>query len=299
VTAHAPFAGRYGLSGTVFNNSMWVIGGASSNANASVTYWYNDVWSSPDGAHWNLVNGNAPFGGRFGSQVLSYNDKLWLIAGNQSGTLMNDVWSSSDGVSWTQVLANAAPSGSHFGVREDLGAAVFNNQMLIMGGTASSVSYNDVWSSIDGITWNQLSSGNFPSRWGFATAVFNNRIWIMDGAAGGPSPSKVFSDTWNSLDGITWTQATNYAAPGEIYFLQAVVHQGQIWKTGGYVYVGGGATNEVYNSSDGSNWNFLSDPPFPQRFYHLSLSFNNQVWIIGGMDNFKTYNYYNDVWHGP
>lgn len=299
VTAHAPFTGRYGLSGAVFNNSMWVIGGAASNANASVTYWYGDVWSSSDGLNWNQTNGAAPFGGRYGSQALAYNGKLWLIGGNQSGTIMNDVWNSSDGVSWTQVLANGPPSASQFAAREDFGAVVFNNQMVIMGGTVGSFTFNDVWASNDGITWNQLSSGNYSARWGFASVVFNNKIWMMDGASGAPNPTKVFSDTWNSPDGITWNQVTNYAAPGEIYYLQAVVNQNQIVKTAGYVYVAGGAMNEVYNSSDGVNWGYLANPPFPQRFYHLSLSFNNQVWIIGGMDNFKVYNYYNDVWHGP
>ena len=299
VTAHAPFAGRYGLSGAVFNNSMWVIGGASGNANASVTYWYNDVWSSSDGSHWTSVNGNAPFGGRFGSQVLSYNGKLWLIAGNQAGTFMNDVWNSSDGVSWTQVLANSPPNANHFAPREDFGAVVFNNQMVILGGTVNNSSYNDVWASSDGITWNQLSVGNFPARWGFGTVVFNNLLWIMDGATGTSPPARYFSDTWNSPDGINWNLVTNYVGPGELYFLQSVVNQGRIWKTGGYVYVGGGATNEVNNSPDGINWNPLSNPPFPDRFYHLSLTFNNQVWIIAGMDNFKVYNYYNDVWHGP
>src|SRR5579859_762900 len=62
-TSNAFSTGRYGLAGTVFNGSMWAVGGASGNADGSVTYYYSDVYSSGSGASWSKVNASAPFGG--------------------------------------------------------------------------------------------------------------------------------------------------------------------------------------------------------------------------------------------
>src|SRR5258708_12752657 len=124
---------------------------------------------------------------------------MWLIGGNQSTVFKNDVWNSSDGVSWTQVLS-ATPTGNvnQFSPREDFGALVFNNSMWVIGGWDGG-SKNDVWNSIDGITWNRVSNGGFPARWGFATVVFNNLIWIFDGAAVRPFSLTPFTLSSKSL----------------------------------------------------------------------------------------------------
>lgn len=302
VTGHAPFAGRYGLTGTVFNNSMWIIGGAASDASASVTYWYGDVWSSGNGSSWTQATSGASFGGRYGSEVLTYNGKMWLIGGNQSNALKNDVWNSSDGVNWTQVLANGPAGPTQFSTREDFGAVVFNNLMWVIGGAPGPL--NDVWSSPDGITWtNVLANGpanvnHFDPRWGFAITVHNNRIWILGGAKETPRPTNAFSDVWSSPDGINWTRVSNLNSFGTTYYHEAVTNNGEIWLTGG-VNLPWGPRNTILDTPDGINWNYVTSSPYPPRFFHQSLSFNNKVWIIGGMDNILTRTYYNDVWHGP
>ncbi len=305
VTAHAAFAGRYGLTGTVYNNLMWVVGGASGSG--GVTTYYSDVWSSGDGASWSKTNGGAPFGGRYGSQVLSFNGKLWLIGGNNSGILKNDVWNSTDGAAWTQVLAAGPASPTQFSAREDFQALVFNGLMWVIGGW-SGQNNGDVWSSPDGFTWTKVFAGGgvggFAGRWGLTSAILNNQIWIFGGASGltGDSdPTQGYGDAWFSATGAAWTKATQYAGYGLIYFGQTVSMGSELWMTAGFRWNNWGGQSQVATSGDGINWTD-GVGSFPPRFYHLSLVYNNYVWIIAGADDYCDtttacpVQYLNDVW---
>ena len=297
---------------------MWAIGGAAGNSDGSVTYYYSDVYASGNGSSWSKVNAGAPFGGRYGSQVLSYNGKLWLIGGNSNGTLMNDVWNSSDGVSWVQVLAPSAGTATQFTPREDFGAVVYNNAMWVIAGfSVGNSSHNDVWSSTDGINWTQVladgayTANHFEGRWGLSAVAYNNLMWIIDGATGSSSGavSYGFGDVWNSGNGSVWTRQTNasVATPfGPDHYEQTVVNAANLMAvTGGELDVdrGWGPQYEYDTSSDGVNWN-SSSAAYPPRFYHLSLEYNGNVWVIGGCNNVCTSipcptspTYFNDVWY--
>jgi hypothetical protein len=52
VTASAPWAGRGFHQVVNYQNKLWVIGGGDYYKDAADGYGFNDVWSSPDGAHW-------------------------------------------------------------------------------------------------------------------------------------------------------------------------------------------------------------------------------------------------------
>ncbi len=305
-TAHAPFSGRYGLSGTVFNGLMWVVGGAAGNADNSVTYYDADIWSSSNGSAWTEATSSAPFGGRYGSQTLSYNGKMWLIGGNNSGTLKNDVWSSLDGVNWTQVLASTGKgTATQFSPREDFGAVVFNNAMWVIGGWAG-VSKNDVWSSTDGINWTEVNANAaFAARWGMSTLVYNNTLWLISGTSGSSTnfPTTAgYGDVWSSPDGNVWTKVNNLAPFGLSYYHQVVSNGGLMWLSAGFLWPTWGPQSTVWTTGDGVTWSNVSSP-FPARFYHLSLSYNNQVWVIAGCNNLCNstsgcaITYLNDVWY--
>jgi len=309
-TANAFSSGRYGLAGAVFNGAMWAMGGAAGSPDGSVTYYYSDVYSSGNGSNWTKVNATAPFGGRYGSQVLSYNGKLWLIGGNNSGTLMNDVWNSSNGSAWSQVLAPSANgTPTQFPPREDFGALVYNNAMWVIGGFSQGANHNDVWNSTDGVTWNQvLADGaggvnQFSKRWGIATTVYNNAMWVMTGAydlASNSNPATVYSDVWTSTTGAAWNRVSLINIFDSMYFGQAAVFNNQIWFTGGCL-ANYGSQNLADYTTDGIHWTGTLGS-FPFRFYHLSLSYNNALWVIAGCNNIcQTTNcavtYLNDVWY--
>ena len=280
------------------------------NADNSVTYYDADIWSSGNGSSWTQATGGAPFGGRYGSQVLSYNGLLWLIGGNSGGTLKNDVWNSPDGSNWTQVLPTSAGTATQFTPREDFGAVVFNNAMWVIGGWAGG-NKNDVWSSTDGITWTQVlangasSPTHFAARWGMSTLVYNNTLWLISGASGtsvNSTPTAAYGDAWSSVNGSVWTEVANLNPYELSYYHQVVADGGLMYLTGGFIWPAWGAQNSIMTTANGINWSSVSSP-FPQRFYHLSLSYNNQVWVIAGCDDYCdttptcAITYLNDVWY--
>lgn len=200
-TATAGWSTRKGMFGAGFNGFLWAMGGLNSDG---VTY-NHDVWKSADGISWSQITASAPWTARAYSQSIVFNGQLWVMGGISSGNVYNkDVWSTSDGITWTQQNASAWPGRANFGI------TIFNSLLWVAGGQAAGAidadgSLNDVWSSSDGITWNQATK-NAPwvgrSRFGFVG--LNNRLRVIGGylsafnGAGG--------DLWSSADGITWTR---------------------------------------------------------------------------------------------
>ena len=199
-TLNAPFVGRNSAAALAYNNRMWLIGGAGSTN-------LNDVWSSPDGSSWTqqLANTASPgtnqFAQRAGMVGLSFNNALWVLAG-QGTSYFNDTWTSTDGTTWTQELANtASPGPNQFPTRGQASGMVYNNKMWIIGGYSGTNYLNDVWSSSDGVSWTKTLSdtaspgvNQFSRRYGQASAVFNNKMWVMGGYDG----ANYLNDTWSS-----------------------------------------------------------------------------------------------------
>jgi len=117
---------------------MWIMGG---HINKST--YYNDVWSSSDGKTWTQATAKAGWSVRAYSQVVVFNNKMWLFGGdyNNGGTVYNDVWSSSDGATWTQVTAAAS-----WPKRATHAAIVYDNKAWVIAGAGGAgSSLTDVW----------------------------------------------------------------------------------------------------------------------------------------------------------
>ncbi len=182
MTDNAGWSGRAGLSAVVFNGEIYVMGG-SVNDDSSITpegparIYYNDVWKSRDGRHWQLLRKNAPWEPRAGAVVVVKDNYLYLIGG-EDGFLcenpadpalrcppyFNDVWRSKDGRHWQLVTpaADWAPRPGHQVV-------VANDQFVLFGGFGLSSdpadpfkpsNPMDIWVSKNGRQWKQV--GNAP-----------------------------------------------------------------------------------------------------------------------------------------
>ena len=82
--------------------------------------------SLADGTNWTVVNASAPWGHRYAHQCEIFQNKMWVIGGNQGGSVKNDVWSSVDGTNWTLVTAKA-PWTARLGHE----CLVFNNKLWL------------------------------------------------------------------------------------------------------------------------------------------------------------------------
>jgi hypothetical protein len=264
-TTTAAFGQRQWVATTVFKNQMWAIGGNKNDAT------FADVWSSPNGKDWSLIQGNAPFGIRYtGALTFDPQDgngpRLWVIGGGSYPTWQfNDVWSSLDGATWTEVTANAGfPAGN-------TGSLVYAGKMWVMGMDGS------VWSSSNGSTWTQASSAAGWANDAPHAVVYNGAMWVV-------ADTGTADTVWTSTTGSTWTQVpmTNAFPYRSRFVLTAVC--GQLWVTSGYAYNGGFTYfRDVWTSTDGGNWFSVPQTSgYAPRTGASGLVFNNTTWLIGG-----------------
>ena len=198
-TKHDPtggviFSQRVGHDVAVYQDKLWVIGGSVQNGVNE-----NDVWSSPDGDTWTLVQADAAFSGRVSHRVVPFANELWLTGGGTSlGT--SEVWHSQDGNTWTQVNPSTP-----FAPRLRHEAAAFNGRLYVVGGVSGeeylpSTLYNDVWSTADGTHWTQdTANAEFAGRWHPALIPHTGELWLVGGY--GLSFS---NEVWRSNDGKNW-----------------------------------------------------------------------------------------------
>jgi hypothetical protein len=79
----------------------------------------------------------------------------------------------------------------------------------------------DVWSSLDGISW--TNTGNMPAvRDNMAATVYANKMWLVGGLNGGGVNQ---TTVWNTTDGISFTVATAAYGGSALSGAQLVAHR--------------------------------------------------------------------------
>jgi hypothetical protein len=113
-----------------------------------------------------------------------------------------------------------ASGAAEWKARDSAASFVFNDKMWIMGGlngngvrtnTENAVHYweakhfNDIWSSEDGVTWNQETAhAEWSQRRSMSVVNFNEKLWMF---GGWESNLGYTSDIWSSDDGVHWERA--------------------------------------------------------------------------------------------
>lgn len=169
----------------LFRDRIWVIGGQTLPQFAPAEQrFYDDVWNSTDGIHWERVHRRAPAWlsrGMIGGSVV-FKDRMWILGGGTYDTpefperkFYNDVWSSADGVNWERHVGSApwAPRQYHE-------VAVFDSRMWVLGGW-NRTNRNDVWYSSDGVTWYELPNTPWHPRHAASVFVYDDALWIVAG----------------------------------------------------------------------------------------------------------------------
>lgn len=164
----------------VFDNKIWIIGGEDKNTK------YSDIWNSPDAINWTKQKDGLPFGKRSGSQIVTLNNKLYLLD--------NDVWCSTDGLNWQKVTDEIVKGEQIFGYT----ALVFDNKIWLLGCNRNGQFSSQVLFSEDGKIW-QTQTAPWLPRGGIAATVHKNKIYITGGKYGGTPNHPNFrydNDVW-------------------------------------------------------------------------------------------------------
>ena len=106
------------------------------------------------------------------------------------------------------------------------------------------------------LDWKELDiESPFSDRDSHASVVFDNKMWIMGG---------LNANGFQRADGST-----------------------PYWKVPHY--------SDIWNSSDGINWNLvIEDAPWGKKRSLFAIEFNGKLWMIGGWS--PTHGYTNDMW---
>ena len=171
VAEHAAWSARRNALVVEFDNKLWLFGGAESSGKKDVTPTrsFHDVWQSSDGVDWKQISSNMPASDE---QILVFQNQMWLLG-------HDGVWTTTNGAKWRK-----AATGKPFTDRRAYGALVFDGRMWMFGGIGEIKTTNEVWSSRDGITWEQAERAPWFPRGGEYSTVFNGRLWIYGGKTG-------------------------------------------------------------------------------------------------------------------
>lgn len=221
-SSKAAFPARFGHASTVFQGKMWVVGGKKYDPDDHDEQWdmehdhevqddayseLNDVWSSSDGVHWELVTSNADFEPRNDHTLTSFEGSLWLIGGtsnDQSGAIccgFTDVWKSDNGADWEKVYDFGLTSS-----RLQHTAITVGKNILTIGGENHSGN-GAIRYSTNGNTWSTaVSEPVFGNRFGHSLAHDGQFLWLTEGNAG-PEHHSTANDVWYSENGIEWLQS--------------------------------------------------------------------------------------------
>jgi hypothetical protein len=114
------------------------------------------------------------------------NGKLFLLD--------NDVWSSTDALNWKLETDAIVKNERVFGYA----AVVLNNRIWLLGCNRNEQFSSQVYSSVDGKTW-ESSNAPWTPRGGIASTVFNGKIYMTGGKYGGTKDHPDFrysNDVW-------------------------------------------------------------------------------------------------------
>jgi len=189
----APWGPRALQYTVTFRDRIWLMGGQTVPPFApSEEIFYDDVWSTDDGLHWERTvpaHPRWPQRGMIGGSAV-LRDRIWLLGGGRYDTpkvpervFFNDVWSSRDGEHW-ECHTEHAP----WTARQYHEVAVFDGRLWVLEGWNHG-NRNDVWYSEDGADWHEVPDTPWAPRHAASVFVHDDALWMVAG-------NNMESDVW-------------------------------------------------------------------------------------------------------
>lgn len=193
-----------------------------------------EIYKTSDFKSWTTLSKQSNLPKRFFYHPFVFENKIWIIGGEDQNTKYDDIWNSEDGINWTKQKENLP-----FGKRSDSQIVILDNVLYLLD--------NDVWGSTDGLNWQKVIDEIVKGEqiFGYSAQVFDNKIWLLGCNRNGQFSSQVLF----SSNGKTWQMQTAPWLPrGGI---AATVHKDKIYITGGKY---GGIPNHPNFRYDNDVW---------------------------------------------
>lgn len=176
----------------------------------------NEIYKTTDLKQWQVIAKESNLPKRFFYHPFVFNNKIWIIGGEDKNGRYADVWNSADGIKWSKQKDHLP-----FGKRSRCRVVQLHNKLFLLD--------NDVWSSTDGLNWQKETDGILKGEtiFGYAAVIFNHKIWLLGCNRNGLFSSRVLV----SADGKNWTsEEAPWTPRGGI---AATVYKEAIYMTGG------------------------------------------------------------------
>lgn len=297
----APFLRVDGHQLIVFKDKLWLLGGwlgkydhDKASFKLGNSHWTSQVWCTSDGENWES-KGDAPWAGRHGFGCVVFDDKIWVIGGDQH----TDIWNSEDGVHWNKVL-DEVPWGERYFPY----IVSFKGKIWVMGGIHIDFAagnelrekYNDVWSSTDGVNWvREVEFVRWMPRGLISgSAILNDELYLYGGSV---LYSYAFNDVWKTDNGIDWTKVISHAPWSPRQWNSIANSKDNLWvMAGDYDVRNDTMLNDVWYSPDGEFWTEQKGVFWEPRHAAPVIEYKNKLWLIGGLISRNDGGVANDVW---
>jgi len=197
------------------------------------------IYKTTDFRHWDTLSTSSNLPNRFFHHPFVFDNKVWIIGGEDSHTQYADVWSSEDAVHWTRKKDHLP-----FGKRIHSQIVARHDTLFLLN--------NDVWVSTNALDWKKLTGEIMPGEdvFGYAPEMMNNKFWLLGCNRNGRFSSQVLV----SEDGIHWLgHDAPWSPRGGI---ASTLRNGKIYITGGKY---GGLPNEPEFKYSNDVW--VMSPP--------------------------------------
>ena len=137
--------------------------------------------------------------------------------------------------------------------------------------------YGYIWSSPDGVNWvRESTNAPWANRDAFGLTTYADKMWIVGGTW-----DAYFNDVWSSSDGVNWTQVTANAPWRGRTITQIVVFNDRLYLIGGLAW-------DAWTTRDGLNWTEVPipwDSPLAGPYgLQCPRAYGNRAWITSGAD---------------
>ena len=145
-----------------------------------------------------------------------------------------------------------------------------------------------------GKVWTEpnTNTGLGSARYSFGLFNFTNSLYVTGGTTG----AAYLNNTWNTSDGITWTQLDTSSEYPARACAASVVFLNKMWLIGGED--GGGVSNyytDVWNSTNGSTWQLANSTAFDAgRACGAAVVYGNYIYYTGGYN--PSAGWLNETW---
>ncbi len=254
---------------------------------------------------WEQQLSTADWSPRYDQAAVVFDDALWVFGGydptmrGDRDSYMEDIWKSEDGITWALVSDNAPWKG-----RRGHSVSVFDGYIYLSGGfavdglTGERGYKNDLWRSLDGIVWDEVSTdAPWEMRMNHGMLASDDALYLFGGFTHGRT---YFSDMWK-FDGTNWTQLATDIPGARASFASCIGDDGRFYLQGGSFY---GSSESRYGRVDESveNWSYLwaFDPADEAagwtlcanptggsvtRAEHILIPYDGKIWMLAGRSN--------------